>query len=869
MPLRGAFAFTLRWFNASTPADIDFDKVRTMSLRHSINQAAKAVVLTDARDLPGLVALQDLLQSITREAQTRQASEAAASSAEAAELVEQIVLRQVADVEQAFLRLTEAISRLDETTPEDGANAPSLSNPNSGRTSVDRDLIAAWVSGCEATIPELEHLAVACEDIAHAGNALADVKRRIHTFKGECGVLSLDCAQRLCHDTETHIEDALAQGHFPVDAVLALADWLRTLMAELANDPVAAEPDDAHARAALRAGFGCDRATAPTPTPPPAIPAPIDDGCAIELNFDAADDNLADFVTEAREHLANAENSVLQLEKNSNDPEHVNVIFRAFHTIKGVAGFMNLVPVVRCAHAAECLLDRVRSGTRNLDNTVLDLVLVASDILGQLIASINGAPLPSKRSVESLIVRLELASDGNDAPAQPPSPNPSTATGTAAPAAAPLEPPAISAMTASDPNARVAAMRKGDQTVKVSTLRLDSLVNEVGELVIAQLMVMQDPTITAVVDQRLQRNLAHLGKIVRDLQETSMSLRMVTLRATFQKMARLVRDVAHKAGKRVQLVVDGEDVELDRNVVEEIGDPLVHMIRNACDHGIESAADRRAAGKDETGTLKLRAFHSGGSIVIEVADDGRGLNRGRILKKCVERGLLDPARNPADIPDSEVWNYVFLPGFSTAEKVTDISGRGVGMDVVRRNIEALRGSVEIYSTPGEGSVFSMRLPLTMAIIDGMIVRIGTQRYVVPTLSIERSFRPLESDLTMVFGKGELVRVGEQHLAVHRLKHVFDIDEGVDALSEGLLLVLESGKRRACVFVDEILGQQQVVIKTLGARESLRGVSGGAILGDGRVALIVDVGGLLEEAASRGHDRLQRTDSRHSLKEHMS
>ncbi len=839
-----------------------------MSLRQSINQAAKAVVLTDARDLPGLVALQDLLQSITREAQTRQASDAAASSAEAAELVEQIVLRQVADVEQAFLRLSEAISKLDESTPEDGTAPAAPTNSCSGRTGVDRDLIAAWVSGCETTIPELEHLAVACEDRSHADDELADLKRRIHTFKGECGVLSLDRAQRLCHDTETHIEEALAQGQFPVDAVLALADWLRGLMAVLACDPIAEEPDDANARAALCAGFHATKPSdAPSEIASPPVPATPGDDRAIQLNFDAADDNLADFVTEAKEHLANAENAVLQLEKSSGDPEHVNVIFRAFHTIKGVAGFMNLVPVVRCAHAAECLLDRVRSGTRALDSTVLDLVLVSSDILGQLIAGINGGPLPSERAVESLIARLQSASEGSNA-ASPTSAAPSAMVKETTPAG-PLDAPPPAPPASTDPNARVAAMRKGDQTVKVSTLRLDSLVNEVGELVIAQLMVMQDPAITAVVDQRLQRNLAHLGKIVRDLQETSMSLRMVTLRATFQKMARLVRDVAHKAGKRVQLVVEGEDVELDRNVVEEIGDPLVHMIRNACDHGIESAADRRAAGKDETGTLRLRAFHSGGSIVIEVADDGRGLNRERILKKCVERGLLDPSRNPADIPDSEVWNYVFLPGFSTAEKVTDISGRGVGMDVVRRNIEALRGSVEIYSTPGEGSVFSMRLPLTMAIIDGMVVRIGTQRYVVPTLSIERSFRPVASDLTIVFGRGELVRVGEQHLAVHRLKQVFDVQEGVDELSEGLLLVLESGKRRACVFVDEILGQQQVVIKTLGARESLRGVSGGAILGDGRVALIVDVGGLLEEAASRGHDRLQRTESRSSLKEHMS
>lgn len=817
-------------------------------------------MLSDARDLPGLVALQDLLQIIMREAELRHVPTAASCSADAVELVEQIVLRQVADVELAFSRLTEAISRLDESTTEDGKCAVAPGVYTDARSSVDRDLIAAWVSSCETTLPELEHLAVGCEDVAHAGDALPDLKRRIHTFKGECGVLSLDRAQRLCHDTETYIEEELECGRFPVDAVLSLADWLRSLMAALAHDPCAAEPDDAFARTALHGDGEPSARVEAAEVQSVAVNETTDGDELIVLNFDAADDNLSDFVGEAKEHLANAENAVLQLEKSSADPEHVNVIFRAFHTIKGVAGFMNLVPVVRCAHAAECLLDRVRSGRRALDTTVLDLVLVSSDVLGQLIAGITGGPLPTRRAVEGLIARLEAASENVEV-AKSSASEPTVSASVAKNDASALMPATEDALhpipAATDPSARVTVMRRGDQTVKVSTMRLDSLVNEVGELVIAQLMVMQDPAISAVVDQRLQRNLSHLGKIVRDLQETSMSLRMVTLKATFQKMARLVRDVAHKAGKKVQLVVEGEDVELDRNVVEEIGDPLVHMIRNACDHGIECAADRRAVGKDETGTLTLRAFHSGGSIVIEVVDDGRGLNRERILKKCVERGLLDVSRNPADIPDAEVWNYVFLPGFSTAEKVTDISGRGVGMDVVRRNIEALRGNVEISSMPGEGSVFSMRLPLTMAIIDGMVVRVGTQRYVIPTLSIERSFRPVENDLTIVFGRGELVRVGEQHLAIHRLNRVFGVQEGVDDLFEGLLLVLESGKRRACVFVDEILGQQQVVIKTLGAREALRGVSGGAILGDGRVALIVDVGGLLEEAASHGHDRAER------------
>ncbi|MCH7791656.1 MAG: chemotaxis protein CheA, partial [Planctomycetes bacterium] len=304
------------------------------------------------------------------------------------------------------------------------------------------------------------------------------------------------------------------------------------------------------------------------------------------------------------------------------------------------------------------------------------------------------------------------------------------------------------------------------------------------------------------------------------------------------------------SGKKITLRVEGEDTELDRNVVDQIGDPLVHMIRNSCDHGLEPPEERLAAGKPETGVLTLRAYHQGGSIVIEIEDDGRGLPRDKILKKAIERGIYTPDRELDKIPDSEVYNLVFLPGFSTAEKVTDISGRGVGMDVVRRNIQALRGKTEIRSAPGKGSTFAMRLPLTMAIIDGMIVRLGSQRYVIPTLSIEQSFQPTRDQISSVIGQGEVVSVRGSLLPIYRLSQIVNLDEGIDDPCESLLIVLESNDLRCCLLVDEIIGQQQVVIKSLGEGvKSIRGVSGGAILGDGRVALILDVGGLIKEATS--------------------
>lgn len=372
------------------------------------------------------------------------------------------------------------------------------------------------------------------------------------------------------------------------------------------------------------------------------------------------------------------------------------------------------------------------------------------------------------------------------------------------------------------------------------------LVDMVGELVIAQSMVAQDPTIQSLQSQALARNISQVGKITRDLQEAAMSLRMVTVKATFQKMSRLVRDVASKSGKKVNLSLAGEDTELDRNVVEQISDPLVHMIRNAIDHGIETPDVRLDCGKDSEGQLTLSAYHQGGSIVIEIRDDGRGLDRNKVFDKAVSKGLIREGTSRTSMTDLEVFNMIFLPGFSTAELVTNLSGRGVGMDVVRRNIEALRGKIEIESTLGHGTTFRLRLPLTLAIIDGMIVRVGKSRYVVPTLSIEQSFRPRMEDVHYVIDKGECVHVRGAVLPIYRLKDVFDQPDGCTELGEGILVVVEVDGQRSCLFVDEIVGQQQVVIKSLGmSRDRTVGLSGGAIMTDGRVALIVDVGTLVE------------------------
>ena len=365
----------------------------------------------------------------------------------------------------------------------------------------------------------------------------------------------------------------------------------------------------------------------------------------------------------------------------------------------------------------------------------------------------------------------------------------------------------------------------------------------VGELVIAQSMVVQNPDVQSIQSLPLARCLRQLSRITTELQRNAMSLRMVPIRAVFHKMNRLVRDLAAQQQKQVQLLLDGEDTELDRNIVEKLGDPLIHMIRNAVDHGLESSATRIAQGKPAQGTIRLSASHQRGGIVIRIQDDGKGLDRARIRAKAVERGLVSP---DAELSESEIFGLIFLPGFSTAEKVTDLSGRGVGMDVVRRNIENLRGKIEIQSVLGQGTTFTILLPLTLAIIDGLLVGVGTDRYIIPTLSIRESFRPQPGMVKTVHEHGEVVNVRGRQTPLLRLgRHLGRPSKAVNP-EDGIIVVVESGDAARGLLVDELIGKQEVVIKSLGQTFQHQNLlAGSAVLGDGWVGLILDVDTLVK------------------------
>lgn len=560
---------------------------------------------------------------------------------------------------------------------------------------------------------------------------------------------------------------------------------------------------------------------------------------------------LEEFLEEAADHLGGAEESLLALEADPDDKEAVNVVFRAFHTIKGVAGFLDLAPVVEVAHHAETLLARVRDGDVRFEAHVTDLTLQAADLLKALFAGIRAAlegkgdgGLPPRWSqvMGALKDPLRHGVGGGSAPVRPetdappataaPAPEAEAAAGSAAAPAASRG----SGGASGDVGPAGSSAPSQDASVRVRTERLDRLVDLVGELVIAQSMVVQDSTVVGAGGE-LATKVARASKILRDLQDLSTSMRMVPLKPAFLKVSRVVRDVSRRSGKQVEFVQLGEDTEIDRSMVDILADPLIHMVRNSVDHGIESAAERRAAGKPENGTVQLKAYQASGRVVVEISDDGKGLDRDRILAKARERRLVDGDRN---LSDAEVFALIFEPGFSTAEKVTDISGRGVGMDVVRRSVDSLRGRIEVTSEPGQGTTFSIQLPLTLAITDGMLVRVGDQRYILPTTRIQTCFRPAAGDITRVLGRGEMVRLHEDLFPLVRLHRINAVEGAEEDPTRALVVVAGEASRRVALLVDELVGQQQFVVKALtGLASRVPGVSGGSVLGDGTVGLILD------------------------------
>jgi len=644
------------------------------------------------------------------------------------------------------------------------------------------------------------------------------------------------------------------------------------------------------------------------------------------------------FYEESLDGLDAMEQALLALDEGAEDPELINVVFRAAHSIKGGAATFGFTDVAAFTHVAENLMDEVRSGRRPMEKAVVELLLRSGDTVRDMLSlSMTGQPAATAES-QALLAELSAMVSGNAvapvavAKAAAPveaiegwdiafrpfdyllksgndparmfrelealGPLAVTCDASKLPALADMDaessylgwtlrldagakraavegvfdwvdgdcdltvtpriaaPAPVAEVVAAAPAAAAApravrdpAANSESSSVRVGIEKIDTLINLVGELVITQSMLSQfNDGVDASQLEMLRHGLAQLGRHTRELQESVMSIRMLPISTVFNRFPRLVRDLAQKLDKKVVLDMRGETTELDKTVLEKIGDPLVHLVRNAIDHGLEMPDKRLAAGKGDTGTLRLEAFHRGGSIVVEVADNGAGLNRDAIVAKAIQRGIIATGEG---MSDEAVADLIFEAGFSTAAATTDLSGRGVGMDVVRRNVMDLGGTVAIRSVQGSGTTFTITLPLTLAIIDGLTAAVGEEIYIVPLVSIIESVQVKPDTVRSVAGGGELFRFRDNWLPIVRLFDVFGCAGQRRAVDEGIVIVVEGEGTRIGLFVDELIGQQQAVVKSLEANyRRVTGISGATILADGSVALIADVTGLVRMQARR-------------------
>lgn len=532
---------------------------------------------------------------------------------------------------------------------------------------------------------------------------------------------------------------------------------------------------------------------------------------------------LRDFLLESREHLAAVEKCILELERDPAHSEALHATFRAFHTIKGLAGFLGFAAIQEVSHEIETLLDLARESSM-IAPPAIDAVLRATDYLTGALEQIGqtGATA-SHRPPEELLAAISCAI-ADDTCAQKRS--------------------AQSPEAFPSPNAESFAAKSGAAVgLKIDAEKIEHLIDMAGELVIAQSMVRQNPAIGALADASVARQLGQLSRVTAEVQKIAMSMRMAPVSGLFHKMARVVRDVARKAGKEVALEVVGEDAHMDRKILDGLYEPLLHMVRNAVDHGLEPPEERLPLGKPRSGKIRLRAERESGNIVIEISDDGRGLNTSKIRAKAIERGLIS---DQGILAVDEIHRLIFEPGFSTAEKLSEFSGRGVGMDVVRKQVEALRGGVEISSWEGRGTRFTVRVPLTLATLDGLLVRVGEERYILPTFVVSEIFQAGAESIFTVAGKSEMVRVRNSTVPVIRLADRLRTRSKGTGKTTPVMVLVRSGARQFCLAADEVIGKQEVVIKNLGSVfRNHAGVAGGAILGDGRVGLILDIEGLLQ------------------------
>lgn len=605
------------------------------------------------------------------------------------------------------------------------------------------------------------------------------------------------------------------------------------------------------------------------------------------MAIECDDQELLDgFLTETAELLEKLDDDLVALEKSPSDADLLNSIFRSIHTVKGASSFLGFELLVKVTHKTEDVLNRLRRGELVVTPEIMDVVLEAIDLVKLLVSDIKAGeiierevdgtidklvPLLSENAKEATVLKPAVTADApppsspqlSATPEQPaapvqeaPSPEPQPAPQETAPAkkAAP-QPRATNTPALKEADKKVDEL-SDNSTVRVDVKRLDDLMNQVGELVLERNRMMQLNTDfhggsnEVAFGEEFSKLSKRISFVTSELQMQVLKMRMIPVEKVFKKFPRIVRNLARDLGKEVDLIVLGEETELDRSVVDEIGDPLIHLIRNAMDHGLETPEERVAAGKPRKGTLILSAAHEGNQIVISIKDNGRGIDTEKVARKAREKGLVTDEQLAA-MGQREILDLIFLPGFSTKENATDLSGRGVGMDVVKTNIKKLNGIIDIRSEMGQGSEFILKLPLTLAIIQSLLVEVEDETYSIPLAAVLETLRVEESEFHTIGGQ-EVLKLRDSVLPLMRLQRVFNIEPSERSRTACYVVVVGIAEKRVGLIVSRLLGQQEVAIKSLGKYlANLPGIAGSTILGDGRVTLIIDPAGLMENSDGAG------------------
>jgi two-component system, chemotaxis family, sensor kinase CheA len=737
------------------------------------------------------------------------------------------------------------------------------------------EIIQEFVQESRDMIDQLEPTIIELGQSEDGEKTINAIFRLFHSMKGSAGFLELNHITRVAHAAESLL-DLMRSGSIQlhpthVNLLCETCDFAKEALEHVENsfDDHAMEESAEITAARLEQAISEANASAETASANDPTAAPqkeTDEENGLDLQLSITPDMVERFVQEADELLQNAEQGLLTWEKNPDNSDIVAELFRNIHSFKGNCGFFGYADLERLSHQMETVLDVAKSGVDLLGENPTELLLQLVDVLREAITDISQGGIgqvenkeqyiePLKKLLEprlgELLVEKGLVDEKSVSEALEAQKKP---IGEILIDMGKVKPEQVdqtlkeqqeikTKKEASSKDKNAAAKR---QDIRVDLEKLDNLINLIGEMVIAENMLIHNPDLEGLELENFGKAAQQMSKIVRELQEMAMIIRMIPVAGLFRRMIRLVHDLSVKSGKKVELKLYGQETEVDKTVIETITDPLVHLLRNSMDHGLEPPEERRKAGKPEKGEIRLSARHEEGEVWITLEDDGRGLNREKIIAKAISNGLIEG--DGSDLSDKAVYNLIFQPGFSTAEKITDISGRGVGMDVVKQNLDKIKGRVEVHSKPGLGTKIILRIPLTLAIIDGMLVRVGDTRCIVPILAIKEAFRPTPKAITVTPDGEELARIRENFFPVVRLHQILQKTPDHMELQEGILIVLEYQDKRICLLVDEILGQQQTVIKALSDYiGNVRGCSGCTILGNGEVCLILDIGTMMEIA----------------------